>query len=75
MNDDSDDRNNLDFILQYFWGSSYWSAALTDCKQLSETTKRVLLNKSRDVDVLRQKLMQAEKTIDHLVNNNEQTAN
>lgn len=67
MNDDSDDRNNLDFILQFFWGSAYWSAALTDCKQLIETTKQVLLNKSCEVDVLRQKLMQAEKTIDDLV--------
>lgn len=61
MNNDSDDRNNLDFILQFFWGSAYWSAALEECGQLSEATKQVLLNKSREVDVLRQKVMQAEK--------------
>lgn len=69
MNDDSDDRDNLDAILQFFWGSAYWSAALEECGQLSEATKRVLLNKSREVDVLRQKVMQAEKTIDEIANN------
>lgn len=61
MNDDLEDSENLDFILQFFWGSAYWSEALEECGQLSEKTKQVLLNKSREVDVLRQKVMQAEK--------------
>lgn len=61
MNDDLEDSENLDFILQFFWGSAYWSTALEECGQLSEATKQVLLNKSREVDVLRQKVMQAEK--------------
>ena len=69
MTENLNDNVNLDLVLQFFWGSSFWSAVLQECGQLSEPTKQVLLAKAREVDQLRAQLMQAEKTIDELANN------
>jgi hypothetical protein len=56
--DSSDpDAEDLNFILQHFWGSCYWSDLLRKSKHINEKTKECLIAKSRQFDVLQEKLI------------------
>ncbi len=59
--DNSDpDAEDLNFILQHFWGSCYWSDLLRKSKHINEKTKEYLLAKSSQFDLLQEKLIRLE---------------
>lgn len=59
--DSSDpDAEDLSAILRHFWGSAYWSDLLRKSKHIDEKTKEYLLAKSRQFDVLQEKLIRLE---------------
>jgi hypothetical protein len=56
-----DTNDDLNISLQHFWGSSYWTTVLQQRPELSRQTTDVLLQKNRELDWLRARVMRLEE--------------